>query len=298
MAGPGAVGGVEQPFVGAEILVQPDGVVEAGALEAGRRPVDAVRQHTGAEQRHVRRVGEDRAVHRGIVADGGDGAEPAVLDRLGRRRVEPLARIDGADLDRARARDHPALLFGQVHRVLLAQFRLGRQRFGRGHVGHAILVVEAVLRHLQRAGKIEDRGAALHRDDAAGGEAAAFEIAHDAVDDREILVPRPHEIGVERMSHLWRVGRALRRLERLRDHLAAEDAADAALRPAAAIEIGVDFLNVEQINEIGGQSLGGGGNARVVRGVAHLIRSLCLPRWGRQAGRPWITPGTPVATCP
>ena len=114
---------------------------------------------------------------------------------------------------------------------------------GAGHVGHRVLVVQAVLGRLEARRHVEDRLALLHRDDAAGGEAAPFEIAHDAEDDREILVARPHEIGVERVRDLGRFGRSLRRLQRLRDHLPAEHAADAAGLAGAAIEIGVDLLD-------------------------------------------------------
>ena len=43
MPGPGAVADIEQPVIGAKILMQPDGMIETGGLEIARHPVDPVR---------------------------------------------------------------------------------------------------------------------------------------------------------------------------------------------------------------------------------------------------------------
>src|SRR3546814_8957988 len=51
------------------------------------------------------------------------------------------------------------------------------------------------------------------------------------------------------MCGLGRLGRALCGLESLRDHLPAEHAPDAAGQAAPAIEIGIEFLDREQIDE-------------------------------------------------
>ena len=55
------------------------------------------------------------------------------------------------------------------------------------------------------------------------------------------------------MCHLGGLGRSLRRLERLGDHLPAEDAALAAGAPGAAIQVGVDLLDIEQCDQALGQ---------------------------------------------
>ena len=60
------------------------------------------------------------------------------------------------------------------------------------------------------------------------------------------------------MRGLVALDRALRGLERLADHLPAEHAADAAGLARAAIEIGVDLLDIEQVGELGDQLLGRG----------------------------------------
>ena len=185
-----------------------------------------------------------------------------MLDRRGRRGVEPFARIDRADLDRARAGQRAAKALVDMRAFARADRRFAFQFLGRGNVGHPILVVEAALGHLERRRHVEDRRAALHRDDAAGGEAATLEIAHDAEDDRIILVAGAHEIGVERMRDFGRIGRALRGLQRLRDHLPAEHPADTVALAPAAIQIGVDFLHVEQVDQFGGE-LGRGRNGGI-----------------------------------
>ena len=58
------------------------------------------------------------------------------------------------------------------------------------------------------------------------------------------------------MRDLGRVGRALRRLQRLGDHLPAEHAADAAGLALPTIQVGVDLLDVEQLGEAGSERLG------------------------------------------
>jgi hypothetical protein len=132
---------------------------------------------------------------------------------------------------------------------------------GTGDVGHRVLMMEALRPALEARRHVEDRLALLHRDHAAIGEAAALEIADDAEDDRVVLVARAHEIGVERVALLAVIHRALGGLERLRDHLAAEHPADAAGEAGAAIEIGVDLLDIEQRGELLTSSAGVGSGA-------------------------------------
>ena len=145
---------------------------------------------------------------------------------------------------------------GDAGAVALEQIAIRGQRFGRGHIGHRDLVGEPLFGALEGGGHVEDRLAALHRDDAAGGEAATLEVAHDAVDDRQRLVAGAHEIGVERVRGPALADRAHRRDQRLRDHLAAEHAAASAGFAGSAIQVGVDRLDVEQRAQLRDQRLG------------------------------------------
>ena len=52
------------------------------------------------------------------------------------------------------------------------------------------------------------------------------------------------------MRGAWRIGRALRCLQRLRDDLSAEHAPEPVIAADAAIQIGVDLLDIEQIDEV------------------------------------------------
>ena len=127
---------------------------------------------------------------------------------------------------------------------------------------------------LERRRHVEDRLPALHRDHPPRREAAAVEIADHAVDDGKILVAGAHEIGVERVRAL--VGHAaLGGLERLRDHLSAEHATDPAGLAFPAVEVGVDLLDVEQVDELGGEGFGrfGAGGGIVVGHDASLSRA-------------------------
>ena len=58
----------------------------------------------------------------------------------------------------------------------------------RRHIRHGELVIEAVLRGLERGGQIENLRAVLNRDHAAGGEVVAVARAIDLVDDGRIEV--------------------------------------------------------------------------------------------------------------
>lgn len=58
------------------------------------------------------------------------------------------------------------------------------------------------------------------------------------------------------MRHAPPVGRSLRRLQRLRDHLPAEHAAHPAGLSGPAIQVGIQLLDVEQRGKLVDQRLG------------------------------------------
>ena len=95
--------------------------------------------------------------------------------------------------------------------------------------------------------------AVLDRDHAAGGEALAVADAVDLVDDRHLRVAGEQEIGVQRMRRALRhaLDGAASRDQRLADDLAAEHALPAALRRAAAKEVYLERLEIEDGDEIG-----------------------------------------------
>ncbi len=94
------------------------------------------------------------------------------------------------------------------------------------------------------------RLAVLDRENAAGGEAAAVAHALDLVDDRHRGIARPHEIGMQRMHMAIAIDGALRRDQRLRDDLAAENPLPAGLRAAATKQIDLDLLEIERPDQL------------------------------------------------
>ena len=106
-------------------------------------------------------------------------------------------------------------------------------------------MLEAGLVDLERRFQREDRLAVLDGDDAPRGERAAVANAVDLVDDRHLGVARTHEIAVQRMHVAVGLDRALRGDQRLGDHLPAEHALPVELGAAAAIEVVLELLEVE-----------------------------------------------------
>ena len=100
--------------------------------------------------------------------------------------------------------------------------------------------------------------AVLARGDAPRGEALAVAHAVDVVDDRHLGIAGQQEIGVHRMRRRGRLDRAHRRDQRLADHLAAEHALPADLRRAAAEQVDLELLEIED----GEQVVDGGGHRR------------------------------------
>ena len=97
--------------------------------------------------------------------------------------------------------------------------------------------------------------AVLARGDAPGGEALAVADAVDVVDDRHLGIARQQEIGVHGMRRPA-LDRAHGGDQRLADHLAAEHALPADLRAAAAEQVHLERLEIENVEQI----LDGGGH--------------------------------------
>ena len=130
---------------------------------------------------------------------------------------------------------------------------------GRRHVRHRRLMAQAGLVAVERHRHGEDRLAVLDRDHAAGGEALAVADAVDVVDDRHLGIAGEQEIGVQRMRRpAAHVDGAAGGDQRLADHLPAEHALPADLRRAAAEQVHLELLEIED----GEQVLDGGGHSR------------------------------------
>ena len=97
----------------------------------------------------------------------------------------------------------------------------------------------------------EDRLAVLDRHHAAGGEALAVADAVDLVDDRHFGIAAEQEIGVQRMRRpAGDVDGAAGGDQRLPDHLSAEYALPADLRRAAAKQVQLELLEVEDVEQV------------------------------------------------
>jgi hypothetical protein len=125
-------------------------------------------------------------------------------------------------------------------------------------------VGEAVLDHLEGRRHVEDRLAVLAGHDPARRERAAVADAVDLVQDGRRRVPGPQEVGVQRVDGPLRRHGPHRGDERLAGDLPAEDALLGGLRGAAAVQVDLELLEVEDGEEI----LERGGRA----GAAHMCR--------------------------
>src|SRR6185312_12721334 len=103
----------------------------------------------------------------------------------------------------------------------------------------------------------KDWMAVLARRDAAGGEALAVTDAVDVINDRNLGIARQQEISMHRVRRPV-LDRAHGGNQRLADHLPAEHALPADLRRAAAEQVHLERLEVENIEQVG---YGGGHQA-------------------------------------
>ncbi len=127
------------------------------------------------------------------------------------------------------------------------------------HVGHLDLMRQPRLGDVERDRHGEDGAAVLDRLDVARGEALAVADAVDLVDDRHFGIAAEQEIGVQRMRRPRRhvLDGAAGGDQRLADHLAAEHPLPARLRRAAAEQVHLQRLEIENVEDF----LNGGGHA-------------------------------------
>ena len=86
----------------------------------------------------------------------------------------------------------------------------------------------------------------LNRGHAASGEAVAVAQAINEVHDRRLEIAGQNEVAVGRVSLAVAVHGSARRDERLREHLAAKNAARSEIAILPAIDIDLERLEVEQ----------------------------------------------------
>ena len=110
--------------------------------------------------------------------------------------------------------------------------------------------------------------AVLARGHASCGEALAVAEALDVVDDRHLGIAGQQKIRVHGMRRTAGVDRAHRGNQRLADHLAAIDPLPAGLRRAAAEQVHLERLEVENVEEILDGRGGGGGD---MSGAVYLV---------------------------
>ncbi len=112
------------------------------------------------------------------------------------------------------------------------------------------LVLEAPLfRLVEGGGQIEDRAALLHGGDPPGGERPPVPDPLDLVHDRHARTARTQEVRVQRVHRPVALRGAPGGDQGLAGHLAAEDPLQGLLRAAAAEDVDLDLLQVEQVDE-------------------------------------------------
>ena len=160
-------------------------MVERGHLHVRLVVADAVREGRGAEQVEVRGVGEQRAMQFRRVADAFAQPEPDLLVRRALGRVELVARIDVAELERPHAATASAAPWSAAWPAPPAAARgAGSMSSGLGTSGIDSWCSPPSSSFWNEAAQEEDRLAVLDRGDAAHREAAAVAGAVDLVDDR------------------------------------------------------------------------------------------------------------------
>src|SRR5690606_31214030 len=116
---------------------------------------------------------------------------------------------------------------------------------------HAVLVLEALLRHLERHREIKDRPPMLDGQYVPGAEAAAVAGAVDLIDDGRMGIAGAQKVGVQRMRLPFRVNGPGGGHQALPEHLAAEQLAEAEVVADAAEDVLFDLLQLEQLQKLG-----------------------------------------------
>ena len=131
------------------------------------------------------------------------------------------------------------------------------------------MVERAFLLGMKRHHDGEDRVAVLDRSDPAGRIALAVAQPLDLVDDRNLGVAGQDEVAMQRMRQPPFDG-AARRHHGLSDHLAAEHPLPTRLRAAAAKQVHLDRLQIENGNQV--NQAFGHGSALVNLGHSGMVR--------------------------
>ena len=218
---PAAAGGVrrflsvEDPVVDATETVEPHRVVEARDLEPGRDPRHSVPAQDGLEDRVIARIRQCCAVDGRVVRKRADRLQPHGL-------VCRVRALD-AEVHRRGHVTHVERSAGGPHlrdRVIEAAEQVGHARkiFGLGEVRrHVDLVLQALVRVLERRDHREDRQAVLVGLRAAGGERPPVVDPVDRECDGLVQVAGAKEVTVHRVDDPALLKRALRGHERLRE---------------------------------------------------------------------------------
>ena len=114
---------------------------------------------------------------------------------------------------------------------------------------------QAVFRHLETGGHVEDRPAFLDGDDPPCGEAGTIAIALHLVDDGQFRIAGPDEIAVQAVAQTALFHSAAGGHQRLRNHLAAINSDPSLIGGLAAEQIGFDLLQIEQAEQTGNRAL-------------------------------------------
>ena len=223
-----AVLGVEQPVIGPETPMKPDGMVEAREHEGRIENEAAMGDQRGIEQGEIGGIGKHALVQSEVVAKGARRPDPHLLRGRALFRAEVAGKVDRPDLDRPLAFPIGFHLRRQAIEQELFQFGLARQGLRCGHLRHFHLVRQTLLLLVEGGCHGEDRLPVLDRHHAAGGKAAAVADAVDIVDDRHRGIAGAQEIAVQGMGGAA-IDRAAGRDQRLTDHLPTEHALPAGL---------------------------------------------------------------------
>ena len=208
-------------------------MIQAGGLDAPAERADAVRQHGGAQQHHVGRIGQQGALHRRLRARRMAQAHPPGRSRRLRFGAEQRVGIDRHDLDRPAVQpigEKPAALVGAVAPLAQAVGGLFRRQM-RAHVD---LMNMSVLGAMEADLDDQNGLAVLRGDHLTIGEAAPQKMLGHVIVHRLADIARAQEGCVEAVGEPPLPFGLRRGHQRLRDRLPAEDAPRGPIQPFAA----------------------------------------------------------------
>ncbi len=123
------------------------------------------------------------------------------------------------------------------------------QIFGRWHLGHRDLVLDALLRRLKGCRHVENLLAMLDRGDAPARKTLAITAAIHFIDDGSVEVSRAQEISMQRMYDA-RFHRGVSGDQRLTQYLSAEHLGCADIAALATKQIELDALELEEPEQV------------------------------------------------